>query len=97
MLPYTLDDHFAFGYGSGLFNPDDKTTETPLWCTYSRCSRNPGTFREECVLTAKLLSERMQAMQREPALMLSGGMDSEVVVKAFIEAEVPFSVWTFRF
>ena len=28
--------------------------------------------------------------------MLSGGMDSEVVVKAFLEAKVPFKTSTFR-
>lgn len=97
MLPFTLDDHFAFGYGDGLFNPDDKTEEGKLWCTYSRAQQQPGSFKDECVRAATVLSSQISALQREPALMLSGGMDSEVVVKAFIEAGVPFSVWTFRF
>lgn len=36
-------------------------------------------------------------MNRVPFVMLSGGLDSEVVVKSFIAANVPFRAITFRF
>jgi hypothetical protein len=49
------------------------------------------------VNVAKLLSEQAKSLGRIPVVMLSGGMDSEVVVKAFIEADVPFKIATFRF
>lgn len=97
MQPYTLDDHFSFGYGEGLFNPAEKTIDTRLWCAYSKAKRQPGTFREEVAATAKLLSDQAKALNRTPVVLLSGGMDSEVVVKGFIDAGVPFETATFRF
>lgn len=97
MLPWTLDDHFTFGYNSGIFNHKEKTESSTLWCKYSRCKREPGNFREECIRTAELLASAARKLQRVPVVMLSGGMDSEVVVKSFIEANVNFETLTFRF
>ncbi len=97
MLPYTLDDHFAFGYGAGTFNPADKSPAAPLWCTYSRCSREPLSFPDECVEVAKLIGQKAAALNRPIYVCLSGGMDSEVVVKSFLRAKVPFTAITFRF
>jgi len=97
MLPYTLDDHFTFGYGSGLFNPGEKSVDARLWCGYTRSTREPGSFKEECVNTARLIGARAAELNRPVYVCLSGGMDSEVVVKAFLAAEVPFTTITFRF
>jgi hypothetical protein len=97
MMPYTLDNHFSFGYGEGLFNPNDRTDENRLWCAYSRCTQEPGLFPEECVETAKLIGRRAQELGRPIFVCLSGGMDSEVVAKSFLSAGVPFTAITFRF
>ena len=97
MLPFTLDNHFSFGYGNGCFNPAEKIEEASLWCSYSRCSREPGTFREEVANTATMLSKQAAELGRTPTVLLSGGMDSEIVVKGFIDAGLPFEIATFRF
>lgn len=97
MLPHTSDNHFAFGYGSGMFNPQDRSSENTLWCSYSRCAREPGTFREECIRTAKLVAIEAERLGRPIFVMLSGGLDSEVVAKAFVEASVSFECITYRF
>lgn len=97
MVPYTLDNHFTFGYGNTLFDPKEKSSENQLWCKYSRASREPMSFRAECVQTAKIISEQAERLGRKPIIGLSGGLDSEVVVEAFIEAGVDFEILTFRF
>lgn len=97
MLPHTLDNSFVFGYGAGVFNPLDKSPENALYCRYERCTREPGSFRAECVQTALLIGEHAKKLGRTPYVLLSGGMDSEVAVLAFIEAGVPFKAITFRF
>lgn len=37
------------------------------------------------------------ALNRVPFILLSGGLDSEVLVKAFLEAQVPFEAISFRY
>ena len=96
MKPYTLDEAFTFGYKGGLYNSFDKD-QSPLQCSYFRAQRRPIDFQTECVRTAKLLAQQAAELGRAPTVLLSGGLDSEVVVKSFIEAEVPFEVRTFRF
>lgn len=87
--------NLTFGYGSGTFNPQDKSTENRLYCKYNKANRSALSFREECVRVATLLG--VQANGRRPTVLLSGGLDSEVVVKAFIESGVPFDVFTFEY
>lgn len=96
MLPFTLDDHFSYGYGDGVFNPQDKAPGN-FWCKYSRCTREPLSFKAECIETAKLIYEHAELQKRNVVLFLSGGLDSEVMVKAFIAAEVPFKTITFKY
>ena len=97
MRPHTLDDHFTFGYGDGVFNPHEKSETAHLWCDYSRCSREPLTFPEECLSAARLISVKAAELGRPVYVCLSGGMDSEVVALAFKAAGVPFTAITFRF
>jgi hypothetical protein len=96
-LPYTIDNHFTFGY-NGIPFAEKKNYETDkFFCTYSRCSREPGTFKEECINTAREVSEQAEKLSRTPYIFLSGGLDSEVVTKAFIDVGVEFKVISFRF
>lgn len=53
---------------------------------YGRCKREPLDFRTECVKTAKLFG-----VYEKVNIFFSGGVDSEVVVNAFLEAKVPFT------
>ena len=96
-LPYTIDNHFTFGY-NGIPFAEKKNYETDkFFCTYSKCSRAPGTFKEECINTAKEVANQAEQLSRIPYIFLSGGLDSEVVVKAFIDAGVDFKVISFKF
>jgi hypothetical protein len=96
-LPYTIDNHFTFGYNGIPFAEKTNYETDKFFCTYSRCSRSPGTFKEECINTAIQVSEQAEQLGRIPYIFLSGGLDSEVVAKAFIDAGVEFKVISFRF
>lgn len=97
MTPYTLDDNLQFGYGAGLFNGAQKTEPNSLWCSYSRATRIPTSFSDECVRTAELVKSQADAHKRPVYVLLSGGLDSEVTAKAFVEAGIDFQPITFRF
>jgi hypothetical protein len=97
MLPYTIDNHFTFGYGKDTFNILDASPNLDFWCNYSRAKYIPDSFKEECIKTAISLSDSAKALGRKPVILLSGGMDSHVVVKSFIEAGLEFQTVTNRF
>ena len=97
MLPHTLDNHFTFGYGDDTFNINDASPNLNFWCDYTRAKYIPTNFKDECIKTAIALGQSAKAIGRTPVILLSGGMDSHVVVKSFIEAGVDFHTVTNRF
>lgn len=96
MKPYTLDNNLVYGYNGGLFNHFEKTAPGTLECSYARATRIPGTFQDECYAVARQLSADAAAMNRIPMVFLSGGYDSEVTVRAFLDIGLPFQAVTFR-
>jgi hypothetical protein len=96
-LPYTIDNHFVFGYNNVPFLEKKNINTDKFFCSYSRCSRMPGSFKEECILTAKQVVNQAAQLSRTPYIFLSGGLDSEVVVKSFLESGSSFKTISFRF
>jgi hypothetical protein len=96
-LPYTLDSHFIFGYNNVPFAEKTNYQTDKFFCSYSRCSRQPKSFKSECIITAREVEDQARSLDRIPYIFLSGGLDSEVVVKAFIDAGVTFKAISFRF
>ena len=66
-------------------------------CSYGRATRVPISFRDECRRTAELISQQATAVGLTPAVLLSGGLDSEVLALSFLDAGVPFRCDTFRY
>lgn len=62
---------------------------------YSRCSSSPLSFPEECKRAASLIYQNSLGLK--PNLAFSGGIDSEVMVRSFIEANVPFDITILKF
>lgn len=83
----THNNHFQFGWGNDIFNIDNKFGE--FWIKYGQAEYLPTSFRDECVRAAKLLAE---SAKRPLLLCLSGGLNSEIMARAFIEANIPFEV-----
>ncbi len=96
-LPYTIDNHFVFGYNNIPFSPKSDFVNDEFFCQYSRCEYEPGNFKEECIKTAAVAFNQARELDREVYIFLSGGLDSEVVVKAFLDAGVEFKTISFRF
>lgn len=97
MLPHTLDNHFKFGYNTGAFNISDASPLADFWCSYSRAKYVPDNFKNECIKTSISLINSAKDLDRTPVILLSGGMDSHVVVKAFCETGHSFHTMTNRF
>lgn len=92
-LDYSFENRLVFGYGNGVLN--EKRVGDALYFETEHCTRVPGSFREECVQTARVIQE--QARDRPIYVLLSGGMDSVAMVMGFIEAGVPFKTATYEF
>ena len=97
MLPYTLDNHLTFGYNQKSFNIDDASPLVDFACNYTRAKYIPMSFKEECIKTARNLVDSAKLLNRTPVILLSGGLDSHVVVKAFDELGSNYHTATTRF
>lgn len=64
---------------------------------YGRADQANLSLRQAAVLTASIINEDAGRLGRQPTVLLSGGLDSEVVIKAFIETGQPFRCVTFRY
>lgn len=81
---------FNFEY---KFHPELKTDNLSI--KFRKITRPVGTFKEECIRTAHYIKD--QAGNKPLYVALSGGIDSEVVCRSFIEAGIPFTAFTVKF
>lgn len=88
----THTNHFKFGWGEGTFNFGNMFGD--FWVKFGSVNRTPGTFKQECVNAAKLISDSA----KQPILIFfSGGIDSEVVVRSFLETNVQFEIAVIKY
>ncbi len=93
MPPLTHRNHFKFGYNNMPFTWRRGPTDT-WFVKYGRCEREPLRFDEECRATAKLV----RASTADPLhVLFSGGVDSEVTLRSFIESKIPVRAAILRF
>jgi len=95
MINYSHNNYLTFGYGGGVFN--DKALGDNVAYHFTRCTRQPGSFQEECRRTALTVYEEAKVVGREVYVLISGGLDSLAMVKGFVEAGVPFKTATYSF
>lgn len=89
----THKNHFRFGYDREAFSFRQSSVEK-WWVQYGACERAPGTFYEECLATAELIRSKTDL----PIFILfSGGVDSEVVLRSFVEAKITVTAAIMRF
>jgi hypothetical protein len=89
MFEYTLNNHFKFGYNNNWFV--DRVNEKDNWSIqYGQCKRPVKNWREECKLAASMIYDQRQGLPID--ILFSGGMDSEIVLRSFLEIKVPFNV-----
>ena len=72
----------------------DRPMEQRFHITYRALSRTPMSWRDEVLAAAKRIADT----ETRPLLVcLSGGIDSEVLARAFMELGVPFTALTVEF
>ena len=115
-IPLLSDrQHFVFGYKStaGDERPFGfrRSPQDTWFVRYGRCQRPPGSFREECLRTARRIAElnqiplstplahrgALQGSGKDLHVMFSGGADSEVALRSFREAGIPVRAAILRF
>lgn len=93
MIALSHQNHFRWGYGE-KFQPFKRFSEETWRVAYGSPSGPLGNFREECHRAARLLA----STHPSPIwLCFSGGLDSEVMVRVFIECGIPFRAAFLRF
>lgn len=92
-LDLTYKNYFKFGFNQIPYSR--RQAKSDVWfAEFGPAERPPGTFREECIETAKII--RSQTTQ-DLWLLFSGGIDSEVMLRAFVAADIPVHVAINRF
>lgn len=77
-----------FEYGTNLKPFRLRSSAKDIWFTnHHPASRQPQSFREECISTARLITE----IHPQPTLLISGGLDSEVMAHSFLQAGKKFN------
>lgn len=93
MIEYTLQNHFRFGYDQQWFAPRTDNRPDAWSVAYGTCHEEPGNLRAENARAARLIAET----HRDPVLLFSGGADSEVALRAFVDAGLPIRCAIIRF
>lgn len=93
MFSYTHENHFQFGYDGRAFTSRSSASQR-FTVTYGRCTREPGDFYEESLRAARLIRDSTDLPLH---ILFSGGSESEMVVRSFLAAGVPFRVSILRF
>lgn len=100
MLELTKNNHFKFGYDDQPFTV--RSNDQQRWtATYGPITDYPdvgafmiGDYRSECANAAKYIYD---AADGNVWILYSGGVDSEIVIQAFLDENLPFNVATCRF
>lgn len=84
----------GFIHKSGNKTLFPQTLQDEWYVEWDRASRKPNNFLQECILVAQHIGK--EATQ-DIKILLSGGKDSEVIVRSFLKTDVPFSCVIMRF
>jgi len=91
MFEYTLNNHFKFGYNGVAYN-QRQSKDDEFWVGYGTANQEVGTFKEECFRAARLIRDRVYALSLPIDVMYSGGADSEVMLRSFLEQDIQVNV-----
>lgn len=94
MFEHTQNNHYFYTYNGKPWGDRHRQFDK-IEINFGRCARQPLGWREECIEVAKEIHRKLSPGQKI-RLFFSGGIDSEVMVQAFMFAEVPFECIIFR-
>ena len=88
---YTRGNHFKWGYNKKWFvdreKPQDRYT-----VDFGTIVHYPTSFKEECYRAAREINEYAYGVGTSIELMYSGGSESEVMVRSFVEQDIPVNI-----
>ena len=88
---FTENNHFKWGYNGEFFNKR-KTGADTYHVDFGKTSRPVNSFKEECYDVARKIYEYGLKIDKTPDLMFSGGSESEMMVRSFVEQGLPANV-----
>jgi hypothetical protein len=91
-----LDENFSYGYDDQTYNLRSRAN-SQFNCYYKKSSRKFLSFREEAKLVAEKISDHCRTNNKIPIILLSGGLDSEVVVRSFLDSGREFRTISNKF
>jgi hypothetical protein len=90
---YSHNNFVRYGYDENLYNLRTSPSQK-FKLSYSPCTRPPQSFEQELVNAALLVESKTQ---NAIWVCFSGGMDSEITLRAFLNAGIPVSAAILRF
>ena len=93
MKTYTHRNHFVIGFNDRPYGNRETDDDVPFAC-YGVMQRDPMSFRDECINTARLIRAEHDGPLWVP---FSGGADSECVLRSFVAADIPVNVVIVRY
>lgn len=94
MIYLSYKNYFKWYYNDKLFG-NKETPSSTLEINFDTKVKSYGTFKEELVNNANKLVETYP--NRKYSLLLSGGSESETMMRAFKEAKIDFTAYIFRY
>ena len=96
MYNYTHNQHFKFGYDGEWFN--SRLDQNSQWnVEYGQCERIAGSFRDEVLHVARLVEDQSKSLGLPIDILFSGGTESEMMLRSFIEQGINVRVNILRF
>lgn len=88
---FTHNNHFKWGYNKRWFTervkPQDRYT-----VEFGKVSRTPMDFKSECYDVAQKINDYAYMMGTSIELMYSGGSESEIMVRSFIDQNIKVNI-----
>lgn len=94
MMHTSENNWHAWTYDNGL-EFGRRTSDEKFKTTYSKSTLQPKSFKEELIRTAKSTLDHFPGLR--PSVLFSGGMDSEVVLRAYLEIGANPQVYIMRY
>lgn len=92
MIELTYNNHLKFGYNNQYWISGDQQKDQLIF-EYGSCKETTD-IKSEYIRAAQLIANRAKD---DLVLCLSGGIDSEVMVRIFIDAKIKFKIAIMRF
>lgn len=90
---FSNQNRYQFGFNSVAFSMR-KNLEDTFFARFPKCSRSPLSFLDEC----KIAAQEIAMTAKGPiTVLLSGGMDSEIVCESFRLANIEIHAAVFEF